>query len=313
MKNYKSVALKILGGIAIPVSIVITSGDNSWLFDTASAILVFIPAVAAAICLRLGSGQHWARTFLVLGVPLGLLGTSIGMVQIVNSNVDVQATGPAMAICLITLLYGGLVSAVGFAAVDNEETTRPRAGSTLLWAFPIILIVTLSAWAMGASWTPQFLRGDVLLVTIASIVTFMSFRRATPLLTRWAEATLFSSIICVGIGVLNWFGNSNYADGNIDVDAMIFATIGVLYGSVLYLGAYLYSFRYGQSEFTDAPRMNWHFLEVNAFLYFIMIAPTSLPESLLKIEASKQTAAQQKELSERISALEAEIKRLSSN
>ena len=59
--------------------------------------------------------------------------------------------------------------------------------------------------------------------------------------------------------------------------------------------------------------MNWHFLEVNAFLYFIMIAPTSLPESLLKIEASKQTAAQQKELSERISALEAEIKRLSSN
>jgi len=57
--------------------------------------------------------------------------------------------------------------------------------------------------------------------------------------------------------------------------------------------------------------MNWHFLEVNAFLYFITIAPTSLPESLNKIETSKQLATQQKELSERITALEAEVKRLS--
>ena len=313
MKNYKFIALQTLAGVAIPASIVITSNKSSFLFDVPSAILVFIPALVAAICLRLGTGQHWARTFLVLGVPLGLLSTSIGMVQIVNSITEVQATGPAMAVCLITLLYGGLLSAIGFAALDKEDKTQHRTGSVFWWAFPITLIVILSVWAIGASWTPQFLRGDVLLVTIASIVTFMSFRRATPLLTRWAEATLFSSIICVGIGVLNWFGNSNYADGNIDVDAMIFATIGVLYGSALYLGAYFDSFRHGQSAFTDAPRMNWHFLEVNAFLYFIMIAPTSLPESLLKIEASKQTAAQQKELSERISALEAEIKRLASN
>ena len=311
MKRYVSIAVKILAGIAIPASLAITYGDNSWLVDVPSAILVFIPAIVAAICLRLGTGQHWARTFLVLGVPLGLVSTSIGLVQIALSITDVRSVGPAMAVCLITLLYGGLVSAIGFAAVDNEETTRPRAGSTLWWAFPMMLIVTLSAWAMGSAWTPQFLRTDVLLVTLASIVTFMSFRRSTPPFTRWAEATLFSSIICVGVGVLNWFNNSDYAAGNIDVDAIIFASVGVLYGCALYIGAYFYSFRHGQSEFNDGPRMNWHFLEVNAFLYFITIAPTSIPESINKIETSKQLATQQKELSERITALEAEVKRLS--
>ncbi len=311
MQNYKAIALKTVGGVAIPASIWVTTGDNSWTLDVNSAILVFIPAFVAAICLHFGFGQHWARTLLVLGVPLGLLSTSIGLVQIVTSITDTGAAGPAMAVCLITLLYGGLVSAIGFAAHNSENLTPHRAGSVIWWALPMVLIAILAAWASWASWTPHFLRGDVLVVTLASIVTFMSFRRNSPSITRWAEATLFSSIICVGLGVLRWFGNTNYIDGNIDFDALTFAIVGVLYGCTLYIGAYFYSFRYGQSDFGDAPRMNWHFLEINAFLYFLTIAPISLPESLLKAETSKYAATQQKELSEKISALEAEIKRLS--
>jgi len=310
MKRYVSIAVKILAGIAIPASLAITFGGQ--LFDVPSAILVFIPAIVAAICLRLGTGQHWARTFLVLGVPLGLVSTSIGLVQITSNITYLSAVGPAMAVCLITLLYGGLVSAIGFAALEKEELPPRHTGSVLWWALPMALTFALLVWAVSLGGTlQQFLLTDVLLVTLASIVTFMSFRRSTPPITRWAEATLFSSIICVGAGVLNWFGNSDYAAGNIDVDAIIFASLGVLYGCALYIGAYFYSFRNGQSKFNDGPRMNWHFLEVNAFLYFITIAPTSLPESLNKIETSKQLATQQKELSERITALEAEVKRLS--
>jgi len=310
MKRYVSIAVKILAGIAIPASLAITFGGQ--LFDVPSAILVFIPAIVAAICLRLGTGQHWARTFLVLGVPLGLVSTSIGLVQITSNITYLSAVGPAMAVCLITLLYGGLVSAIGFAALEKEELPPRHTGSVLWWALPMALTFALLVWAVSLGGTlQQFLLTDVLLVTLASIVTFMSFRRSTPPITRWAEATLFSSIICVGAGVLNWFGNSDYAVGNIDVDAIIFASLGVLYGCALYIGAYFYSFRNGQSKFNDGPRMNWHFLEVNAFLYFITIAPTSIPESLNKIETSKQLATQQKELSERITALEAEVKRLS--
>jgi hypothetical protein len=317
MKRYVSIAVKILAGIAIPASLAITSSDNSWLVDVPSAILVFIPAIVAAICLRLGTGQHWARTFLVLGVPLGLVSTSIGLVQIVyytgsGDVTNVTFVGPAMAVCLLTLLYGGLVSAIGFAALEKDDLSPRHTGSVLWWALPMALTFALLVWGVYAGGRLQpFLRTDVLLVTLASIVTFMSFRRSTPPITRWAEATLFSSIICVGVGVLDWFANSDYAAGNIDVDAIIFASVGVLYGCALYIGAYFYSFRNGQSKFNDGPRMNWHFLEVNAFLYFITIAPTSLPESLNKIETSKQLATQQKELSERITALEAEVKRLS--
>ena len=84
MKNSKSIALKIFAGFAIPASIIMSS-DNSWLLDLPSAILVFIPAIVAAACLRLGSGQNWAKTFLVLGVPLGLVSTSIGLVQAVST------------------------------------------------------------------------------------------------------------------------------------------------------------------------------------------------------------------------------------
>ena len=319
MKRYVSIAVKILAGIAIPASLAITYGDQ--LFNVPSAVVVFVPAIVAAVCLRLGTGQHWARTFLVLGVPLGLLSTSTSMVQIVAVGMlnDIPAidkitlTGLSMAVALTALLYGGLVSAIGFAAVDKQEVAPRQGGSALWWLTPPVIAFLLMAWEVTSydGRLDVFLDVSVLLVTLASIATFMSFRRETSPIKRWTEAALFSSIICVGIGVLQWFNTTNYQSGEIDTGAITFGLLGVTYGCVLYIGGYFYSFRNGQSDSIDAPRMNWHFLEVNAFLYFLTVAPTSLPESLSKIETSKQVATQQKELSERITALEAEIKRLS--
>ncbi|MGA0735137.1 MAG: hypothetical protein ACO3PC_06625 [Steroidobacteraceae bacterium] len=313
MNNARSIAWKAFASLAIPVSLLATLGNHTYLLDWPSAVMVFTPVVIAAICLQIGTGQHWAKTCLVLGVPVGLLGTSIGMVQIVSGISDARAAGPAMSVCLVTLLYGGLLSAIGFAALNTEHQEPRKKAEMIWWIIPFIVTLLVSVWGAVAGETSVFFRDDAFWVTLACIVTFMSFRRATPPITRWAEAALFSSIICVGVGILKWFSNLDYESGEIDVDAINLAVLGVLYGCCLYIGAYFYSFHKEQVESYDAPRMNWHFLEVNAFLYFLLIAPTSIPESLLKAESNARAEQQQKDLSERITALENELRQLKRN
>ena len=57
--------------------------------------------------------------------------------------------------------------------------------------------------------------------------------------------------------------------------------------------------------------MNWHFLEVNAFLYFLTIAPPSFPDLLRNIESNKQIVIEQRTIAERMTALEDKFEQLS--
>jgi hypothetical protein len=325
MQPYISKTVRALAGIAIPLSLVVTAGPADVLLEPVPAIMVFVPVLIATICLRIGAGQHWARSFLALGVPTGLLGTTLGLVKIVvgvsgsvTENAVSALAETLMAECLIPLLYGGLISAIGFAALTPENVAMTRRVSPLWWSAPLVftlLFITSIAWLHHLPIGP-FLRGDVPIVTIACIATFLSFRSDTSSIIRWSEAALFSSIICVGIGILKWFHNSDNGTDNIknlvaDTDAITFALVGVFYGCALYVGAYFFSFRQGNTVFADAPRMNWHFLEVNAFLYFLTIAPPSFPDLLRNIESNKQIVIEQRTIAERMTALEDKFEQLS--
>jgi len=325
MSSYISKTRRALAVIAIPVSLYITAGPAELLLEPVPAIMVLVPVLIATFCLRVGAGQHWAQSFLALGVPIGLLGTTLGLVKIViGVSASVTDSGTSaiaealMADCLIPLLYGGLISAIGFAAFPPSNIEITRRASRVWWFAPMVFTFLFMASVAFVHHMPfhPFLRGDVPIVTTACIATFLSFRSETSSIIRWSEAALFSSIICIGIGVLKWFHNSTDTTDNIknliaDTDAITFALVGVFYGCALYVGAYFFSFRNEQTVFTDAPRMNWHFLEVNAFLYFLTIAPPSFPDLLRNIESNTQLVIQQQKIVERITALEKEVEQFS--
>jgi hypothetical protein len=293
MKKYNSILLKILAVLSIPLSF-FGLPDFQFLIDLPSVIMVILPVLVSALCFYLGWGQSWARTFLVLGLPVGLLATTVGMVQITISLSDLDLAGPAMAICLVTLIYGGIVSAVGFAALESDIQNQSLKSSPLLWVIPLITTFGVMLWGAysgGYFAILDFIRVDVAFVTIASLFVFMSFRKKVPTVVRWTEGSLFASIISVSVAVVRWFGEVEYASEHSQFDPIHFANIGLLYGAILYLGGYFISFHTRSSHHVEAERMNWHFLEVNAFLYFITIAPSSIPDTLLlrqsKLELSE--------------------------
>jgi hypothetical protein len=94
---------------------------------------------------------------------------------------------------------------------------------------------------------------------------------------RLSEAALYGSIIIVGIGVTWWFSGTDLQSGQIDAKPLLFAYRGLFLGGLLYLIAYFVSYTRPPDPDFDVGRMNWHLLEINAFI-FLALAPVSLSE-----------------------------------
>lgn len=94
---------------------------------------------------------------------------------------------------------------------------------------------------------------------------------------RLSEAALYGSIIIVGIGVTWWFSGTDLQSGQIDAKPLLFAYRGLFLGGLLDLIAYFVSYTRPPDPDFDVGRMNWHLLEINAFI-FLALAPVSLSE-----------------------------------
>lgn len=113
-------------------------------------------------------GQRGALLFGSLGNMahgLGLVGTLIGLVQMLQNMEDPSAIGPAMAVALLTLFYGVFLSEVVFRSAESDCLKRSglyaanggtqissRGWSSvaglfvLLWTFMVMLLALADFW-----------------------------------------------------------------------------------------------------------------------------------------------------------------------
>lgn len=57
----------------------------------------------------------------VLGIPLGLLGVSLGLINIFSERSDLNALAPATAILLLIILFGGTILGLGYLWGGTER------------------------------------------------------------------------------------------------------------------------------------------------------------------------------------------------
>ena len=75
-----------------------------------AALVVLFPIIVGVALLSQGS---WRVRFTLtrdLGIPVGIIGSLIGMTQVFGID-DGDVVGPATAVMLITIFYGGTLSA----------------------------------------------------------------------------------------------------------------------------------------------------------------------------------------------------------
>ena len=79
----------------------------------------------------------------VLGIPLGLLGVSLGLINIFSERSDLNALAPATAILLLTILFGGTISGLGYLWGGTERSKMPQIPfhSALISGIPLVSVV----------------------------------------------------------------------------------------------------------------------------------------------------------------------------
>ena len=302
--------LQLLAVMAFPASLVIFGIDDRWpssaLIDIPSFLIVVAVAIGGACLLKYGGNQPIAQSLLATGVPLGLIGSYIGVVVIVSRMQDGAAyLGNALAVMLLTALYGGLVSALGYAINDASSSAMYPIKKRYLVIFSVSVIALI---LMGIGENGELFFDPIIFsMYLTFILSFLVLGRGKEHFTVViADAAMFASVIIIIFSLIFWFGVDSTADnrGELIRETIVFSSLGVMYGSLIYLLTYIVSLGCVIEQRIDVKKMNWHLTEVNAFLLFLAFAPTSFSNYMEERQASEENAIVIEGLIDRIEELE---------
>jgi chemotaxis protein MotA len=71
--------------------------------------------------------QGVIKAWVDIGPAMGMIGTLIGLVLMLGNMSDVKAIGPAMAVALLTTLYGAMIANVIFGPILTKMQARTAA------------------------------------------------------------------------------------------------------------------------------------------------------------------------------------------
>mgnify|MGYP001197917343 FL=1 len=267
--------------------LVMLSPIRSVLWDPASVVIMLATLAPTTFLIARSNSAHWSQVLLALGVPTGLLGGSLGVTGMALNIDDPTAAYPASGILLLTILYGGVISAVGYFAKklsSHQNSLLPKKSIVIALTFFILIM----GWAMESS------AGIMAFVSLEAISVFCAvigwqiFVNKQIRFQSLAEASLFASILCLILGLIQW-----HQAGTLDREAIAFALNGLNYGLMIYIVLYLVSLSAEDKDANkiETGRANWHWMEVTAFMIFMLFAPETLRETL----ANEQDEAAQTE------------------
>ena len=255
--------------------------------DPTSAAIVFVPLLLTWVALWFSCQAKWNVLFRDLGVPLGLFGSVIGATGVVLNLKDPEIVGPITGIMLLTITYGGIVSALGhFSMFKRSEQLSPNNQQFASWKAIILILVPfagLLGWAMdSAAGLRAFINPVALTVFGTTIILAIFLSDSHYRVAALCQASLLSAMISLVLGLVvlyTSFSGEGLNEGM--YKGLGIAMSGINYGLLSYITIYIVSYKFGTTAKIDAPLMNWHWMEVTGFLIFMFFAPETLRESLM--------------------------------
>lgn len=244
------------------------------LLDVPGMIAVFVPLIAATLMTRGRAIPDWPSIWLAAGVPLGLFASVAGFIfhlGLHGLSGDYTEIYPLVGWGLTTVLYGGVASAIGYFCIEARDcTTSPpilssiqaRLLTLLLWAVVVLMFFS----NLSLIWNP------IALAILFSCICTACLLNPRNKLRSAAEATIFASLLLLVVGIVYFY----FADGQ-DIGPLMLANVGLAYGILMYLTLYFVSLGSGEG-FVNTSNANWHWLELCAFLIFMLYAPETIRE-----------------------------------
>lgn len=265
-----------------------------------SAFVVLFPVIVGIALLSQGS---WRVRFTLtrdLGIPVGIIGSLIGMTQMLArssmiSEIEyVDAIYPGTGLMLLTIFYGGILSALAHFLMEtkwaaSDQNSCPPVG---FWR-PAIVVANFGFILLLAIFSREhfeffFDRGAALICGLAVVLALLVSgpgRRPTNL----SRALLFSSMVAVIAGLITLFMG--------DKDRGLFlAANGLLYGLVGYVTLYVWYAGRPEGETINAPLTNWHWMEITGFFIFMFLAPDTVLDNFQEQAVQQQIQELQSEI-----------------
>ena len=258
--------------------------------DPSSLVLVFAPLFIICVSLWFSCQAKWNVLFRDLGVPLGLCWSVLGATGMVLIT-EAKAIGPATAVMLLTITYGGLVSALGYFSTfkrsepssQNNQQKASWQSITLIFISFLGLLLFFASEAAGPSQVADlFINPMALAVLGTTVIAAILLSDSDHRVEVLCQASLLSAMTSLVFGLIvlyKSFSGDGINEGM--YDGLKIAMNGLSYGLLSYISIYIVSYKFGTTERVDAPLMNWHWMEVTGFLLFMFFAPETLRESLL--------------------------------
>ena len=275
--------------------------------DEASLVLIFAVVVPIQLVLTTKCKVSWSEVWLSLGVPLGLLWSLLGTRgMILNIKMQSEFVYAATAISLLTVLYGGLVSAFGFFGLQNGKTGAGiKKLPTPYFYFCMALIVGLFLWATHSSAGIRHAFSLEPMVFMLATLCSACILKKKVSIEILCQGALFSALLSLIWGLIFWYQTPEDPIAPLD-----FIHAGLLYPLLVYITLYLYSFTRVERKPLNTGLFNWHWLEIIAFFTFMLWAPETIRETLKNKEDDIAATAYETKLEERLTAYEERLTEL---
>jgi len=262
------------------------------IFYSLNSVLIVVFGVAAAV-VWMGFESSTDRVVMIrdLGIPIGLAASLIGMTQGVH-GVFLGSSTPIYsftAVMLLTTLYGGAVSAVGYFLAGSgrpepspvKNHRRLVIGKWLCFAnvggFYWYAITDKGPYECdpdffgrtfcgGYSWFSEPIAFVILFCgAFLSIITSKPGYYAANL----CKSFLLSAMVSVTCGIVILFSGET-------LQGLSVAGAGLFWGLMGYIAVYIAAYSTAQLEPINANLVNWHWMEVTAFYIFMFLAPDTI-------------------------------------
>ena len=254
--------------------------------------------------------QCFSRASLDTGLVVGICGSMIGVVAMTlqTSAINFETS---VGIALLTMLWGGILVGLGYF-LNNPDinikariSTRGMVTGLTLFAGAVVYIMLGTKLPLLSTFSP-FASVAIIPYAIVLLLCCSFFKFAgKPWVVSFTDANLLATIGGLGMGIVLWFKSGG---GYEDSRAAIYAcALIVMWGSILYVFAYIASLFLGTQEQGNYQTKTWHLSEAAVFFIFLLYAPVGATE--WNRESQDQAVQEANNLSQQqeIDALKAQI------
>ena len=254
--------------------------------------------------------QSFSRASLDTGLVIGICGSMIGVVAMTlqTSVIDFER---AIGIALLTMLWGGILVGLGYFLNNPSINIKARISARgmvtglTLFAFAAFYM-TLGTQLPWVSTFSPFASVAIIPYAIVLLLCCSFFKFAgKPWVVSFTDANLLATIGGLGMGIVLWFKSGG---GYEDSRAAIYAcALIVMWGTVLYMFAYIAALFLGTQEQGNYQTKTWHLSEAAVFFIFLLYAPVGATEWNRESQDQAVQEANNQAQQQEIDALKAQI------